>query len=250
MKQTAIRIKNLSKRYDTSVALSGLSLDIAEGEIFGFLGHNGAGKTTTLHILTTLLKPSSGEAWICGEHVVNSSMAVRAHIGYVPENVRMYPTLTAWDNLKFLASLSGIRKPEAAIRETLDFLECGQLSKMLVGSMSKGQRQRIGLAQAILHRPNVLFLDEPTSGLDPLGIKNLRDLIVRLNREWGTTIFMNTHLLSEVSRTCSSIGVLNQGHLVLHDSLDAVLEKVDSEVELEALYLALTTQKEGSHAQL
>lgn len=239
----AISINQLTKRYGQFAALSGLTLDIKTGEIFGFLGHNGAGKTTTIHILTTLLRPTSGSASICGFDVEGQHMMARRHIGYVPENVRLYDTLTALENLLFFARLSGVEDPRSRITETLATLECSFLADKRVGDMSKGQRQRIGLAQAILHRPDVLFLDEPTSGLDPQGIKTLRDLIVKLNREFGMTIFMNTHLISEISKTCTSIGVLNQGKLVYHDSISGVLARFKDDKTLEDLYLSLGTDK-------
>ena len=148
-------------------------------------------------------------------------------------------SMTAEDNLMFFGRLSGVEDPRRSIAETLDILDCPELAGKRVGTMSKGLRQRIGLAQAILHRPAVLFLDEPTSGLDPLGIKTLRDLIVKLSRDFGMTIFMNTHLISEVSKTCTSIGVLNQGQLVCHDTVGGVLAKFGDDKTLEDLYLKL-----------
>jgi ABC-2 type transport system ATP-binding protein len=241
---TAIQISQLSKMYDHNIVLKKLDLEIEEGEIFGFLGHNGAGKTTTLNILTTLLKPSAGQAYVGGHHVVKQANNAREVLGYVPENVKLYGRLSAKENLAFFAKLSGIRRPENEIKHTLDFLECANLADQAVGTMSKGQRQRIGLAQAILHRPKILFLDEPTSGLDPLGIKNLRDLIIKLNVERGTTIFMNTHLISEVAKTCSSIAVLSHGSLVYRDSLTGTLNKFKNESELEALYLSVTPHQQ------
>ncbi len=240
MTTNVIETRQLTKRYGEHVAVKNLSLSVERGEVFGFLGHNGAGKTTTIHMLTTLLKPSSGTASVCGKSVTEQSLEARRHIGYVPENVRLYDTMTARANLRFFARLSGVENPDRRIDETLDFLDCRDLAPRLVGSFSKGLRQRIGLAQAILHRPDVLFLDEPTSGLDPMGIKTLRDLITRLNREFGTTIFMNTHLISEISRTCTSIGVLNQGELVFRDTMEKVTERYGSESSLEELYLSVT----------
>ena len=240
---TAIKMDRLTKRYSDFAALSDLTLEISQGEIFGFLGHNGAGKTTTINILTTLLAPTSGSASVCGCDVVSQSMNARGHIGYVPENVRLYDSMTALDNLLFFSKLSGVEKPRGRIDETLAILDCPELSARRVGEMSKGQRQRIGLAQAILHRPDVLFLDEPASGLDPLGIKILRDLIVKLNRELGMTIFMNTHLISEVSKTCTSIAVLNQGRLAYHDKIAGVLARFKDEETLEELYLSLSSSK-------
>jgi ABC-2 type transport system ATP-binding protein len=239
----AINIENLSQRYGDFVALNNLSLVINKGEIFGFLGHNGAGKTTTVHILTTLLKPTSGAAQICGCDVVGDSRVARSHIGYVPENVRLYEAMTARDNLLFFAKLSGVEDAKARVSEVLEILECPELIDKKVGAMSKGLRQRIGLAQAILHRPDVLFLDEPTSGLDPSGIKMLRDLITKLNHELGMTIFMNTHLISEVGKICTSIGVLNQGHLVYRDTTAAAMQKYGDDQSLEALYLSLNARK-------
>jgi ABC-2 type transport system ATP-binding protein len=239
----AITIEHLTKRYDAFLALDDLSLEIAQGEIFGFLGHNGAGKTTTVNILTTLLKPSSGSAQICGCDVARASMKARSHIGYVPENVRLYESMSARDNLLFFAKLSGVDAAATRVTEVLDILECPELIDKKVGAMSKGLRQRIGLAQAILHRPDILFLDEPTSGLDPMGIKMLRDLIIKLNTELGMTIFMNTHLISEVGKTCTSIGVLNQGRLVYKDTTAATLKKYGDESSLEALYLSLNPRK-------
>jgi ABC-2 type transport system ATP-binding protein len=248
MTNVVIKTQSLSKNYGEHQALKSVSLEISRGEVFGFLGHNGAGKTTTIHILTTLLKPTSGTAEICGHDVVRDSLEVRRHIGYVPENVRLYDSLTAHDNLKFFADLSGIENAEERISETLEFLESGHLAERRVGSFSKGLRQRIGLAQAILHRPEVLFLDEPTSGLDPLGIKTLRDLIVRLNKEFGITVFMNTHLISEIARTCTTIGVLSHGQLVYRDTIENVTRQLGDDASLEELYLSVTPIKKVGEA--
>jgi ABC-2 type transport system ATP-binding protein len=239
----AISMRGLTKRYGDFVALDNLTLDIAKGAVFGFLGHNGAGKTTTVNILTSLLAPTSGSATIGGFDVVKDSLKSRALIGYVPENVRLYGALSAKDNLLFFAKLSGVEKPLQAIDETLALLDCTELRGKMVGSMSKGQRQRIGLAQAILHRPQVLFLDEPTSGLDPLGVKTLRDIITKLNKDQGITIFMNTHLISEVAQTCSSIAVLNHGRLAYTDTIDAVMKRFGNGSGLEELYLSMAPEE-------
>jgi ABC-2 type transport system ATP-binding protein len=240
MNDFVVQTKHLTKRYGDHTAVKDLSLTVERGEVFGFLGHNGAGKTTTIHMLTGLLSFTSGTALVCGKSITENSLDARRHIGYVPENVRLYDTMSARANLRFFADLSGVEQPDRRIDETLDFLNCRDLAPRLVGTFSKGLRQRIGLAQAILHRPDVLFLDEPTSGLDPMGIKTLRDLIVRLNQEFGTTIFMNTHLISEISRTCTSIGVLNQGELVFRDTIEKVTERYGDESSLEELYLSVT----------
>ena len=235
----AIETRQLSVNYQGHAALMQLDLCVERGEVFGFLGHNGAGKTTTLNVLTTLLAPTSGQAFVSGHDVVKDATEARRAIGYVPENVRLYDNLSALDNLRYLAKLSGVRQPDAPVKAALEFVEASDLAHRLVGTMSKGQRQRIGLAQAIVHRPEVLFLDEPTSGLDPAGIKNLRDLIMRINSTWGTTVFMNTHLISEVSKTCTAIAILNHGELVLSDRFEHVMQRFGSDEELENVYLSL-----------
>ena len=239
MNKPFIELQALTRLFGTHVAVDRLSLNIEQGEVFGFLGHNGAGKTTTVHMLTTLLAPSAGKALIGGYSVQDDSIAVRRLIGYVPENVRLYGNLTARENLSFFARLSGLEQPGRSIDRAVEFLDCADLLDQPVGTFSKGMRQRIGLAQAILHQPQLLFLDEPSSGLDPLGIKNLRELITRLNREFGMTIFMNTHLLSEIAKTCTSIAVLNHGRLVYHDSIEAATRTYADEAALEDLCLAV-----------
>ncbi len=234
----AISTQGLARRYGDAMALYPLTLEIEEGEVFGFLGHNGAGKTTTIRMLTTLLAPSAGTARVAGHDLATDPMAVRASIGYLPENVRLYDNFTTVENLLFFARLSRLNAPEAAVDKALTFLKIEDLANRRVGTFSKGMRQRVGLAQAILHRPKVLFLDEPTSGLDPMGVRMLRDIIGDLNAA-GMTIFMNTHLLSEVAKSCSSIGVLSHGRLVFHDSMEAVTARYGDESSLEELYMSV-----------
>ena len=240
MSDPIISMTKLTQTFDGVTAVDALSIEIERGEVFGFLGHNGAGKTTTIQMLTTLARPVSGTARVAGNDICTDPLAVRRSIGYVPENVRLYDTLTATENLVFFARLSGVNTPHTRVAEVLDLLDCTYLAHKRVGGFSKGMRQRVGLAQAILHRPAVLFLDEPTSGLDPMGIKLLRDLIGRLNGEFGITIFMNTHLLSEIAKTCTSIAVLSHGKLVYHDRIDAVTARYGDDAALEELYLSLT----------
>jgi ABC-2 type transport system ATP-binding protein len=238
--RAAIRTDGLTKRYNGKtgkVALAGLGLEVPEGEVFGLLGHNGAGKTTAVSILTTLLDPTEGSAEVLGVDVVKESAKVRRLIGYLPENVQFYDSLTLHENLVFFARLSGLVKPGERIREVLRFLDFEGHEKERLSTFSKGMRQRVGIAQAILHEPSVLFLDEPTSGLDPAGVKLLRDTIVRLNAELGMTIFMNTHLLAEVTKTCTSIGILREGHLIYHDSLERTLRSFPAQDSLEEIYL-------------
>lgn len=242
----AVATKNLSKSYGEATVLHPLTLEVKKGEVFGFLGHNGAGKTTTIRLLTTLLSPTSGTARIAGHDTVADPLKVRAAIGYLPENVRLYDRFTTKENLMFFARLSGVANPVDAVHDTLEFLDIVALADRRVGTFSKGMRQRVGLAQAILHRPEVLFLDEPTSGLDPMGVRQLREIIDKLH-DTGMTVFMNTHLLSEVARSCTSIGVLAQGKLVFHDTMQAVSEKYDEQT-LEDLYIGVADTQQGAAA--
>ena len=239
MNGPAIEITGLGHRYNGDLVLHDVDLTIDRGEIFGFLGHNGAGKTTTVNILTTLIRPTLGTALVNGHDVVAERHLVTADIGYLPSEVRMYPHMTAAENLTFFAELSGVADAGRAVAGTLDYLDCSELADRRVGSFSTGMRQRIGIAQAIVHRPSVLFLDEPTAGLDPAGVRRLRQTILDLNRDLGMTVFMNTHQLSEVSRVCTSIGVLNRGELIYKDSMEATARRFPDEMSLEDIYVRM-----------
>lgn len=231
-----IKVKNLTKKYKNFTSVDDISFEIEEGDIFGFLGHNGAGKTTTINMLTTLLKPTNGSITIDGYDIRKDNLKVKSIIGYVPENVQLYESLSAYENLEFFAKLSGIEEPHDEIMKTLEFLNATTYKDKKISELSKGMRQRIGLAQAIVHKPKILFLDEPTSGLDPMGVKELRDIIIKLNNEENMTIFMNTHLLSEVSKTCKTIAVLSHGKLIYKDSIDNTMVRFKDESSLEEIY--------------
>lgn len=235
----AIEVAGVTHAFGDRTVLHDLNLSVGEGEIFGFLGHNGAGKTTTISILTTLLRQSAGSVRVSGFDTLSQGSEVRRRIGYLPENVMFYNDLTAYENLAYFARLSGVSNVDEKIHETLTFLDFCGIEHRRLRTFSKGMRQRIGIAQAILHDPSVVFLDEPTSGLDPVGIKNLRNIILRLNRERGMTIFMNTHLLSEVAKTCTSIGVLNMGRLIYHGTMEHTLRKFPNEASLEEIYMRM-----------
>ncbi|HEY0509365.1 MAG TPA: ABC transporter ATP-binding protein [Blastococcus sp.] len=239
MRDAAIRTSGLSKSYNGKEALADLDLTVEAGEIFGLIGHNGAGKTTTVNLLTTLITPTRGSALIDGVDIAVDPDEVRRSIGYLPENVQFYDNLTTLENLRFFGRLSGVRKPDARIAEVLEYLDFTGHEKERLGGFSKGMRQRIGIAQAILHRPRTLFLDEPTSGLDPQGVRTLRDIIIGLNRDLGMTVFMNTHLLSEVTITCTSIGILRHGTLAYQASLEATLQAFPGQSSLEDIYFDL-----------
>jgi ABC-2 type transport system ATP-binding protein len=236
---SAIELRGISHTYGAHQVLRDINLVIEHGEIFGFLGHNGAGKTTTISILTSLLRPTAGEARVCGYDVVTERLDVTRSIGYLPDSVRLYDHLTGFENLEFFGRLSGIPIPRAAACETLRLLDCQEFAHRRVGGYSTGMRQRVAIAQAVLHRPRVLFLDEPTSGLDPGGVRQLREIIERMNRELGMTIFMNTHQLSEVARVCTTIGVLNHGELIYKDSMENTSKRFPDEASLEDIYLRM-----------
>ncbi len=239
MTDFAIELHQVRHTYDDDEVLHGIDLTIDHGEIFGFLGHNGAGKTTAINILTTLIVPTAGNARVCGHDVVTERHAVAQSIGYLPADVRFYGHMTGAENLEFFARLSGVANPKRAVAETLDYLDAADLASRRLGSFSTGMRQRIGIAQAVLHKPKVLFLDEPTSGLDPVGVRQLRGTIQRLNQDLGMTVFMNTHLLSEVAKVCTTIGVLNHGELIYKDSIEATTRRFPDEASLEDIYVRM-----------
>ena len=233
----AITTRDLSMSYGTQEALSCLNLTIKPGEIFGFLGHNGAGKTTTVSLLTTILRPTKGSATVNGFDTVKNEREVRKSLGYLPENVQFYENLTLYENLEYFGQLSGIKKPRGRIEEVLEILDFTTHTNQRLGGFSKGMRQRVGIAQAILHQPAILFLDEPTSGLDPEGVIQLRELILKLNREFKMTIFMNTHLLAEAQVLCTEIGILKRGELIYRASLKETFELIAYGESLEDFYL-------------
>ena len=237
--------KHLTKKYGEFFAVKDLNLTVKEGAIFGFLGHNGAGKTTTISILTTLILPTEGSASIGGRDVVKDNLEVRRMLGYLPESVMLYGELTAYENLKYFGELSRVKNIDKRIDEVLALLQFTRWKNNKIKTFSKGMRQRIGIAQALLHNPKILFLDEPTSGLDPQGTKEMRDLLLDLNRNWGTTIFMNTHLLSEVVKICTDIGIISHGRLLLSDSLENIEKQFAGEKSLEEIYFRI--EEEGHH---
>jgi ABC-2 type transport system ATP-binding protein len=209
----AIQTQNLRKVFKNKVAVGNLSLSVRRGEIFGFLGPNGAGKSTSIKMLLGLVKPSGGEAFVLGEPA--GDVAVRRKIGFLPEDFRFYPWLTAAELLALHGRLSGV--PSDALRERvpalIDLVGLGPHRDKRVQDFSKGMLQRIGLAQALIHEPELIFLDEPTSGLDPMGRRLVRD-IIRAQRDRGATVFLNSHLLSEIEITCDEVVFIRDGEVV------------------------------------
>ncbi len=213
-----IRIEGLVKRYGTAEALKGLSFDVPKGQVVGFLGPNGAGKSTTMRILAGSLTPTAGRALVGGLDVATESVAARRLIGYLPENNPLYEDLMVLDSLRFVAEARQVDKRRRRDRIAAAVERCG-LTQVLgkdISQLSKGYRQRVGLAQAIVHDPSVLILDEPTTGLDPNQIVEIRELIRELGRE--KTVILSTHILSEVQSTCSRVLIIADGRLVADDS--------------------------------
>lgn len=223
--QAAVQVQNLRKDYGDFEALADVSFQVQKGEILGFLGPNGAGKTTTMRILTGFMPPSSGTARVAGYDVFDDSLEVRKRIGYLPETVPLYTEMSVYDYLDFAARLRGVKKDrDAAIERAMEMTNIGERADMLIGKLSKGFRQRVGIAQAIVHQPEVLILDEPTIGLDPKQIIDVRNLIKSLGGEH--TIILSTHILPEVSQTCSRVLIINDGKIVAEDTPSRLTARV------------------------
>lgn len=240
MADPILSAERLSKRYGSRVAVDELTFEIEVGQIFGFLGHNGAGKSTTIQLLATLLSPSAGVIKIAGLDILQDPLVARRLVGYVPERVQLYERLTTLENLQFFGRLTGASLLDQRIEELFEVLECEHLALRRVGNLSRAERQRVALAQALLHRPILLLLDEPTAGLDPLAIEHLRRLLLKLNQRLGLTIVLGSHLLSEISETCTHIGLLSHGQLIYQDSMPSDLFQQDYDTMLEELYWTLS----------
>lgn len=233
MKELAIETLDLQKSYGTIHALEGISLGVPKGEIFGFLGPNGAGKTTFIKTILGFIKPGSGSVKIFGE-VMHPGLKKR--IGYLPERVNIHPFLSAFEFVLLSAKLSQMTGPDIS-KKCIDVIEKVGLAgkeNIKVGTFSKGMTQRLGLAQAIIHEPELLLLDEPGSGLDPIGIKDMRELILAEKKRSGMSVFINSHRLLEVEKLCDHVAILNKGKLVAAGSMnDLTKNKNQVEVVLE-----------------
>jgi ABC-2 type transport system ATP-binding protein len=221
-----IRIENLTKTYGSVRALDDLSLGVEPGVVYGFLGPNGAGKTTTMRILSGLARPDGGRAWILDKEIGQPGSDVRSLIGVLPEEPAFYAWMTAREYLRdFVAPLYGIRGQAAAQRadELLGLVDLKEAADRRIGGFSRGMRQRMGLAQALVHRPPVLLLDEPVSALDPAGRKEVLDLIETLRG--ATTILLSTHILADVERVCDVVGIIARGRLIVQDRREDLLAR-------------------------
>ncbi|MBE0672281.1 MAG: ATP-binding cassette domain-containing protein [Anaerolineales bacterium] len=213
-----IKVSGLTKDYGARRAIQNLSFDAQQGEIVGFLGPNGAGKTTTMRILTGYMPPTDGEAIVAGYDVVEESLEVRKRVGYLPETVPLYTDMAVFDYLKFMGELRHIPNVDDRVDEVLDMVGLIDRANGYIGNLSKGMRQRVGLAQALLHRPEVLILDEPTIGLDPGQVVEVRELIREIGKE--RTVLLSTHLLHEAQNICDRVLIINKGKIVAEDTTE------------------------------
>src|SRR5512138_826175 len=219
-----IQVNGLTKDYGARRAIDNLTFDAEQGEIVGFLGPNGAGKTTTMRILTGYMPPTDGTATVAGYDILEESLEVRKRVGYLPETVPLYNDMTALEYLKFMADLRRIPDAEERAYETLEGVNLEDRANSYIGTFSKGMRQRVGLAQALLHRPEVLILDEPTIGLDPAQILEVRNLIREIGQD--RTIMLSTHILSEAQQVCNRVMIINNGRIVAEDTPEHLQARV------------------------
>lgn len=223
-----VQTENLSKSFGKEQAVSNINLKIRKGEIYGFLGPNGAGKTTTIRMLLGLMKPSSGTIKIFQKDVTKERINILAKVGSLVENPSYYPHLTAYENLEALRKILGV--PKSRIDEVLAIVRLKDAANKKVKGFSLGMKQRLGIAASLLHNPELLILDEPTNGLDPSGIIEIRNLIKRLPAEYGMTIIISSHLLSEIDQMATQVGIVSKGKMIFQDSIEAMRKSAQPKV--------------------
>lgn len=224
---TAIRLGGVRKSFGQREVLRGIDLCVEEGDIFGYLGSNGAGKTTTIRILLDLIRPSAGEVMVMGERADKDS--VRRRIGFVLDSDGLYNAMTAEENLAFYAKLYGVSDPGARIKDRLADVGLADRARDKVGGFSRGMRQRLALARALVHDPDILILDEPMSGIDPTGQIELRRILLEVGRQGGKTIFFSSHDLDEVQRICNRIALIDRGEIRLQGELASLMRQMGGE---------------------
>lgn len=228
MENPIIRITDLSKSYGSARAVDGLSLEVHKGEIFGLLGPNGAGKTTTILMILGLTEPSSGSVQVCGYQSASNPIAVKRRVGYMPDSLGFYDQMTALDNLVYIAELNGFEKSEAMGR-ALEIMETVGLTAdkdKKAGAYSRGMKQRLGLAEVLIKKPDVIILDEPTLGIDPTGVKDFLALIKSLSREQGITVLLSSHHLHHVQQVCDRVGIFVKGKLLAQGNIDTLSKEL------------------------
>lgn len=235
----SIQVDNLSKIYGKQTAVNSINFNIPTGEIVGFLGPNGAGKSTTMKMLTGYIPPTSGGGSICGIDIVEESLEVRKIVGYLPENNPLYLDMYVKEYLTFMGGLSGVKNISQNLEYVLNVTRLLPEVHKKIGQLSKGYRQRVGLAQALIHNPKVLILDEPTSGLDPLQVVEMRNVITDLGKD--KTVLLSTHIMQEVEAMCNRVIIINQGQIIADDRLESLKQKNDQ--GLEEIFKNLITQQ-------
>ncbi|MHB1416099.1 MAG: ABC transporter ATP-binding protein, partial [Chloroflexota bacterium] len=227
-----IEVRNLTKYYGPHPAIDGVTFEAKPGEVLGLLGPNAAGKTTTMRILTGFLPATSGTAKVAGFDVADNPLEAKRQIGYLPENVPLYTEMTVRDYLSFVADLKGVprRSKRVRIEETMEVARITDVANTIIGKLSKGYRQRVGIAQALVHRPSVVILDEPTVGLDPKQIIETRQLIKSLGGDH--TVILSSHILPEVSMTCNRVVIINQGKVAAVDTPDNLTRRLQSSARI------------------
>lgn len=233
MEESIIQSTDLSKRYGKFTAVAGLSLNVPTGSIYGFVGPNGAGKTTTMRMLTTLTRPSAGEAWVAGHSIHQNRREVRRAIGYMPDEFGVYDDLRVWEYLDFFAACYDISEAERRplVNDLLELVELAHRRDDMVDQLSRGMKQRLSLARTLAHDPKVLILDEPASGLDPRARVEIRELLVSL-AGMGKTVFFSTHILADVSEICSHIGIIEAGQMIIQGSMADIRAELMSHREI------------------
>lgn len=228
-----IEIENLSKQFKEVKAVDGLNLTVYSGDVFGFLGPNGAGKSTTIRMLVSLITPTEGDIKLFGKSLKNERISILQNIGAIVEKPDFYGYLSAYKNLEILGRLSHTNVSKKRIMQVLEFVGLDKRYKSKVKTYSHGMKQRLGLAQALLHDPDLIILDEPTTGLDPQGMKEIRDLIIHLSKDENKTIFLSSHILSEVEIVATRMIILNKGKKIVEGSVSDLLNRNEMQVTVE-----------------
>lgn len=231
-----IRVENLTKKFGEFLALDKVSFEVQKGEVLGFLGPNGAGKTTTMRILTGLISPTEGNIKVENLNVLDNSLEIRKMIGYLPESVPLYEDMKVYEYLKFMAEMRGVKKSQLVdkIRKITEMCGLKRVIRQPISELSKGYRQRVGLAQAMINDPDILVLDEPTSGLDPNQIVEIRNLIKKIGE--NKTVILSTHILQEVNATCDRVVIINNGKIVAQGTPEGLTKKAQRK---EILYVKI-----------
>lgn len=223
----SVTVQDLTKIYGTQRAVDRISFKAQAGEVLGFLGPNGAGKTTTMKVVTSFIPPDEGAVSVCGFDVVKQPLEVRRRIGYLPEHNPLYKDMYVREYLGFIAGLHGLKNTRRRVEEMVELTGLEREQHKLIGALSKGYRQRVGLAQAMLHDPEVLILDEPTSGLDPNQLADIRNLIRELGKE--KTVILSTHIMQEVKAVCNRVLIINRGEIVADDPIGRLQQRIAAE---------------------